>query len=572
MLAIYTRLSREDDDSNSIDNQIREGKKFTKKLKLKEKIYNEGMGISGGADIADRPELLNLINDMKDGTITHVWMRSQDRLARNTFTYAYFLKIAEDNNTKVYFGDKEFDYKDPMVKIMGSIISGFDEYKKTTQSIGTIKSIKDNFNEGKFHGIPPYGYQLDDNRHIIINDEEADVVREIYQLSLDGNGQRKIAEILNKKGIPTRYNLIGEGTITTKNKYTKKKTTRKKTEVTWAGNTVRGIITNPHYKGEKKTKHGTFEVPAILTPEYWQEVNDNLKANRNNSGSSKPKYNYLLKGLIRCGKCGRNYYGRTRESKKDHYYMCSSKRYKELNCGNRSINIDRIEDLIWGDLIQRDGLKKIIEGYFNQNQDNGKINELEQEIRELKSQLTSLENQRIKITRLTLKDVLTESEGEMELLRIRREKKSTENRLNNLGQELTFLKQDETLDEFGQSLEGIKNNAPFESKRELLHKHIQHIYINSDDENMIYSIVIRFKLIHNTFAYWVDYDWKGVERVLDIEGIIKLKESMALSPKQQAELYKFKEDYEIAKKWMEEDWTEEALEIVRNLIKEKNKK
>ena len=65
MLAIYTRLSREDDQSASIDNQIREGKAFAKKHDYQLTIYNEGEGVSGTLELNDRPELLNLINDVK---------------------------------------------------------------------------------------------------------------------------------------------------------------------------------------------------------------------------------------------------------------------------------------------------------------------------------------------------------------------------------------------------------------------------------------------------------------------------------------------------------------------------
>ena len=48
MLGIYTRLSKIDDNSNSIENQLIQGGKFAKGNKLKHKIYNEGAGLSGG--------------------------------------------------------------------------------------------------------------------------------------------------------------------------------------------------------------------------------------------------------------------------------------------------------------------------------------------------------------------------------------------------------------------------------------------------------------------------------------------------------------------------------------------
>jgi DNA invertase Pin-like site-specific DNA recombinase len=65
MLAIYTRLSKEDSKSTSIENQIQEGKMFAQsKNFLNYEIYNEGEGISGGATIKDRPKLDALIQDI----------------------------------------------------------------------------------------------------------------------------------------------------------------------------------------------------------------------------------------------------------------------------------------------------------------------------------------------------------------------------------------------------------------------------------------------------------------------------------------------------------------------------
>ena len=63
MLAIYTRLSREDSESTSIENQLREGKSFAKDNGFNDiKIYNEGQGISGAAEIKHRPQLFKSVS------------------------------------------------------------------------------------------------------------------------------------------------------------------------------------------------------------------------------------------------------------------------------------------------------------------------------------------------------------------------------------------------------------------------------------------------------------------------------------------------------------------------------
>ena len=56
-LAIYVRLSKDDEESNSIENQIREGKDFASRQGLDYQVYNEGKGVSGTWSIEDRPAL-----------------------------------------------------------------------------------------------------------------------------------------------------------------------------------------------------------------------------------------------------------------------------------------------------------------------------------------------------------------------------------------------------------------------------------------------------------------------------------------------------------------------------------
>ncbi len=547
MLAIYTRLSKEDDESNSIENQLREGKAFAKSKNLKFVHYNEGEGVSGGAKLEKRTQLMRIMDDILERKITSVWFRASDRFSRNSETYVLFTSLCAANDIPIFYGDKEFEFRSADQELFGGIKAYLDQYKVRQQSEKTVKAIKDNFNEGKFHGIQAYGYQLDEMNHIIINDEEAKVVKRIFKLSLEGYGQRKIAEILTMDGVPTRYNKLGKGTITTKNKYTGKKTTRKKAEVTWAGNTIRSIIINTIYKGKKKTKHGIFDVPAIVTPDHWQEVNDNFKANRNNSGSSTAKYKYLLKGLIRCGRCGRNYYGRTRESKKDHYYQCSSKRLRNGNCGNRSINIDRIEELIWNDLIERGELTEMIKEHFILNQENDTLNKLNEEQIAIAQKVQSLINEKEKTIQLMVKEILEEGEGGRQLTRIRNEINSNQIQLDSISEQIAFLSANQTsMDEFISDIDNIKENTSFEDKKKLLNTHIKEIEIKSNNDFKGYTILIKFNLIFHHYFYSVDFRWKNIYKTSDIIGGVHhiLESNDSISDEQREYLTKILESYD----------------------------
>ena len=131
MLAIYTRLSKEDSDSTSIENQLREGKSFAKDNGFNDiKIYNEGQGISGGAEIKDRPQLFKLLQDISSKIITTVWFRNQNRLERNSSTWHIFTTEAKKHKVNIYFNDKLFDFENPQDNLFGTITSASKSISK----------------------------------------------------------------------------------------------------------------------------------------------------------------------------------------------------------------------------------------------------------------------------------------------------------------------------------------------------------------------------------------------------------------------------------------------------------
>ena len=229
---------------------------------------------------------------------------------------------AKKHKVDIYFNDKLFDFENPQDNLFGTITSALNQYQKDLQSAQTKRTLKDNAREGKVWSVVAYGYKSD-NGLLAIDELEAEIVKEIYNLSLSGIGAGTIANRLNKRGVPTRKNKL------------------------FRPHTIQTIIKNPLYKGERKYSGEVFTSPIIIEPNLWQKVNDNLKKNRNNSGK-KVEHKYLLKGLLMCGDCGRNYYGRKRLSGKDNSYICSSRRHKDLPCYNKGIFIPFIEELIWG--------------------------------------------------------------------------------------------------------------------------------------------------------------------------------------------------------------------------------
>ncbi len=146
-------------------------------------------------------------------------------------------------------------------------------------------------------------------------------------------------------------------------------------------------------------------MPPIFESSEWQEVNDNLDKNRIFSGKS-VFHKYLLKGKIRCGVCGRNYYGRASINLVDNYYMCSSKRFKHENCGNRSINIPILNDLVWKRFLDNQYLSDALQEHIKKGSDQNIISQLEDEISSFNAKLKSLEKERARAIQFAVKGII----------------------------------------------------------------------------------------------------------------------------------------------------------------------
>lgn len=493
-LGIYCRISKtkEEGKDRSIENQKSLGIKQAKELGLEYETYIDE-GISGASDkIEERPSFEKLLKDISEGTITSVFAFDQSRFERNPQIRFVVNNLFKEHDISYYtYVDGEVDLHDPQAEFFGDIQSVINKYHVTMTKIKVKSVLKQRALEGKGHGIFPYGYTTDNDGYLIINKKEESIILEIFRLSLSGVGTRSIAEILNNKNIPTRYNKIGKGTLTVANKYTKKESTVNKKDIKWSGNTVRNIIVNPIYKGERWFSGTLCEVPAIFEPSYFNKVNDNLSNNRNNTGK-KVVHRYLLKGLLRCGVCGRNMYGRTRVSKKDNYYMCSSKRIKNGGCENRSINIDKIENFIWYQLFAKKGFLERLKSEFSTNKK--EINTLENEIAQIKALLKELKAEKQKAISFAVKGLITENELAEVTRKTNSLKKDYSIKLEELIKTLSNLKEgDDIIEKYQNNFVDFTNITSFTQKKRVINDFIENIVVEFVND-MFYEVSIEYKI------------------------------------------------------------------------------
>lgn len=203
-------------------------------------------GISGTKE--NRPELDKLlIETIKEGDV--IIVHNTSRLWRDIFAQATIMKAVMNAKAHIRsIDDPEFDvYKfmtDPNNFMITSMMGMLDQWERMTIARKLARGRTVKANQGnKPAGLCPYGYKYsDDKKSIVIDDEQAQVVKFIFTEAQKGTSLQKIADKLNEKGIPTRYG------------HSKTMTTKSGIAVQYSGEwkrgTVHNIVHNRFYIGE----------------------------------------------------------------------------------------------------------------------------------------------------------------------------------------------------------------------------------------------------------------------------------------------------------------------------------
>ncbi|MDO4515003.1 MAG: recombinase family protein [Lachnospiraceae bacterium] len=160
-------------------------------------------GISG-TKIAKREALLDLLDDCESGKIDRVITKSISRFARNTTDCLMMVRKLTGLGIYLFFEKENIDTEHMDSELLLSIMSSLAESESKSISENAKWSINRRMKRGTYKmGTVPYGYRKDGDQ-ILIDPKEADLVREIFQMSLMGYGCSKIANILNDRNIPTK--------------------------------------------------------------------------------------------------------------------------------------------------------------------------------------------------------------------------------------------------------------------------------------------------------------------------------------------------------------------------------
>jgi DNA invertase Pin-like site-specific DNA recombinase len=364
-IGIYARVStqKQAEKGISIEDQIRRGKDYCHKNKYTYEIFKDE-GYSGDLPIEERPALTKLFEKifLKKKEIDGIFVVDFDRLTRNVKEALTIREILIDNDVQLLELGGVVNLNDPTQELLLGIkgLLGAFERKKTIVRIK--RTLETSALQGKALGgkLTNYGFTKDENKFLIIEPSEAKIIKRIFKLSLEGLGTKRIAETLNKEGVPTKRMNLGDAAL-------KVREITKRTFI-WRDAVIHKILVNPIYKGERHYKDLIIPCPAIIDESVFDAVQESLKK-RTNFKNTTNKHFYLLKGLLVCAKCSNKLYGRKREDLSDNQYICLTQRYRSEFCGSRGINITKLEEWVWNSiLLLPDDLKKALKSRVDETQ------------------------------------------------------------------------------------------------------------------------------------------------------------------------------------------------------------
>lgn len=366
-VAAYARVSTDkEEQESSFDAQV---SYYTQKIQANPQwVFVEVYADEGitGTSMKKRDGFNRMINDALDGKIDLILTKSVSRFARNTVDSLTTVRKLKDKGVEVYFEKENIYTLDSKGELLITIMSSLAQEEARSISENTAWGRRKQFADGKYSLAYStfLGYDKGPNGELVINEDEAPIIRRIYDEYLAGLSPYMIAKKLTADGIETPAH-----------------------KTVWQPSTVQSILTNEKYYGaatlqktvvvdflSKKVRPNRGELPsyyitedheAIIAPVKFRMVQEEMerrkKAGRKAQGVS------VFSGRIVCGDCG-GFYGRkiwhSNTENASWHWHCNNKFMKRKYCTTPTLKEESLQETfveVFNGLIRRK--KEIEENY-----------------------------------------------------------------------------------------------------------------------------------------------------------------------------------------------------------------
>lgn len=473
---IYARFSSQSQNEQSIEAQIRICSEFAENKGIKIVNTYSDKAKSGTND--HRPAFQKMVSDAQTGAFKYIIVYMFDRFARNRRDSVMYKEMLKEK-----FGIKVISALEPIADDEGGeFYEMFLEWNAEKYSKRLSKRIKDGIDTSIANGMfcggkVPFGYRLEIEqtpgnakpvKKVVVYDEEAEIIRFIFEQYADGKTKKQIADMLNEKGC--RFN----------GKFFK-------------GRSFDNWMTNEKYTGEFKFGGRDCKniYPTIVDKALFLKVQEKLAENKFVLGGQKTaKVPYLLSGKLFCGHCGSEMLadkGTGKSGKKHSYYTCKKKRKNE--CNKRRENKDNLEGYVTSCVVNFLSDKKnaqtavdaVFTYYEKRTEENG-IKAISAKIANIQAEAEKLTDAFINAKTKLLKDKIETKMAEYEILLDNLETQKVQLELE---RGYRISKKD-LLDFIGELLKGDVNDKDYQ--KQIIDHLVSKVFVSDDDTVVYFNI------------------------------------------------------------------------------------
>lgn len=306
---IYARFSSSKQQEQSIDGQLRCCREYANRYGYK--IVGEycDRAITGTTD--QRPQFQKMIEDSSKKKFKYILVWKLDRFSRDRYASALYKYKLKKNGVKVLSVTESIGDGDESI-ILEAVLEAMAEIYVKQLSQNVKRGRREAALQGKVSGgAVPFGYDLIE-KHLVINEKEASIVRLAFSMYADGAMIHDICDEFRRRGYRTRTG--GE----------------------FNRNSFHRMFQNQKYIGKYTYCDISIDggCPAIVEKDVFEKCSSRLLSNKHSGKPAKEKIEYLLKGKAFCGHCGAPMVGDSATSKtgaRHEYYSCAAKK-KFKNC------------------------------------------------------------------------------------------------------------------------------------------------------------------------------------------------------------------------------------------------
>lgn len=358
---IYARVStvRQAEEELPVESQVEQCQRKAEELGARVlKVFRDD-GISGRSD--SRPAFQDSINycDLFEPDFFICW--SSSRFARNKVDAGFYKRRLQKANVQLTYVSMQVDHSTNEGWLLDGVMELFDELYSRQVSADTMRSMLKNARSGYWNGgRAPLGFEAvpdeqdPKRKRLRPVDHEADLVRQVFRMRVDGLGARAIAMKLNETGRLHRGRKWNKTAISD--------LLRNQAAI---GNIVFGK--KDRATGRRRPRDQWIVVPShqpIIPQDLWDTVQGMMDEETTTGGS--PLSTFFFTGILQCGRCGSSMQIETAKgrSRRYEYYNCR-RQQRSGDCENRRLPARELDewlvDKISSEVLTAENLASVVE-------------------------------------------------------------------------------------------------------------------------------------------------------------------------------------------------------------------